>query len=493
MENDKGAIIDVGTLGAKLVASPIGTLALDLATGMLLRGVVRTPLVRLVDRWLCAALDGSDDPMTRNSRMERERLMIARAILHTFDRLLEKGALAPGFARVTLRLWARALTVPTASKPGACAFKARYGCDPPWVIAVSPEHACNLGCQGCYAGSDSGAATLNRRVLDRVISEAKELWGVNVVVVTGGEPFMYRSEGAEILDIVEKHRDSLFLIFTNGTLIDDSIARRLARLGNATVALSVEGMRETTDARRGPGVFDRVLEAASLLSAHGAAYGISATVTCENYRELMSDNFLDFFFKELNAFYGFLFQYMPVGRDYQVELMPTPRQRLDFWRRSWDVISNKKIFLFDFWNHGTLVHGCVAAGRERGYMHIDWDGEVTPCVFAQHSTGNVNDIFARGGNLNDIWDTPFFRAFREWQREYGYGSEKPSSEANWLIPCPVRDHHQIFRRLIERYDPVPEGAPAREALADKDYYRGLISYGEELNRLSRSIWEQEYL
>lgn len=37
MENDKGAIIDVGTLGAKLVASPIGTLALDLATGMLLR------------------------------------------------------------------------------------------------------------------------------------------------------------------------------------------------------------------------------------------------------------------------------------------------------------------------------------------------------------------------------------------------------------------------------------------------------------------------
>jgi hypothetical protein len=173
--------------------------------------------------------------------------------------------------------------------------------------------------------------------------------------------------------------------------------------------------------------------------------------------------------------------------------MPTPRQRLDFWRRSWDVISNKKIFLFDFWNHGTLVHGCVAAGRERGYMHIDWDGEATPCVFAQHSTGNINDIFTRGGNLNDIWDAPFFRAFREWQREYGYGSEKPSSEANWLIPCPVRDHHQIFRRLIERYDPVPEGAPAREALADKDYYRGMVSYGEELNRLSKDIWEGEYL
>jgi MoaA/NifB/PqqE/SkfB family radical SAM enzyme len=292
---------------------------------------------------------------------------------------------------------------------------------------------------------------------------------------------------------VQKHRDSLFVIFTNGTMIDDAVAERLGWMGNATVALSVEGMEESTDARRGPGMFDRVLESISHLRAHGAAFGISATVTRDNCLELMSDEFLDYFFFELDAFYGFLFQYMPVGGDYRVELMPTPAQRLEFWRRSWEVIEKKKVFLFDFWNHGTLVHGCVAAGRERGYLHVDWDGKVTPCVFAQYSTGNVHDVFSRGGDLNDIWDSPFFRAVREWQRGYGYGPEVPSREGNWLAPCPVRDHHGAFRGLLDEHHPEPENEPASKALSDDDYYEGLVSYGEELARLSRDVWEGEYL
>jgi len=32
-----------------------------------------------------------------------------------------------------------------------------------------------------------------------------------------------------------------------------------------------------------------------------------------------------------------------------------------------------------------------------------------------------------------------------------------------------------------------------EALADEEYYKGLVAYGEELSRLSRPIWEAEYL
>jgi MoaA/NifB/PqqE/SkfB family radical SAM enzyme len=493
MDKGKGPIIDIGAVGARLIASPAATPMIDAATRLLFRDLVRAPFMGVADRWLSAAANGNGKPTHPGSRVERERLLLTRAILDTFDRLAKKGAMSPQFGRVTGRLWARALTVPATSKPAVRDFRARYGCDPPWVIAVSPGRACNIHCPGCYASSDGSSARLHWSVFDRVLTEAKELWGVKVVVITGGEPFAYRSDGVELLDVVQKHRDSLFVIFTNGTMIDDAVAERLGWMGNATVALSVEGMEESTDARRGPGMFDRVLESISHLRAHGAAFGISATVTRDNCLELMSDEFLDYFFFELDAFYGFLFQYMPVGGDYRVELMPTPAQRLEFWRRSWEVIEKKKVFLFDFWNHGTLVHGCVAAGRERGYLHVDWDGKVTPCVFAQYSTGNVHDVFSRGGDLNDIWDSPFFRAVREWQRGYGYGPEVPSREGNWLAPCPVRDHHGAFRGLLDEHHPEPENEPASKALSDDDYYEGLVSYGEELARLSRDVWEGEYL
>jgi len=207
----------------------------------------------------------------------------------------------------------------------------------------------------------------------------------------------------------------------------------------------------------------------------------------------MSDEFLDYFLLELGGFYCFYFHYMPTGRDPDIALMPTPRQRLESWRHTWDAIATKKMCIYDFWNHGTLMNGCVAAGRARGYLYIDWDGKVMPCVFAPYAACNVQDVFARGGNLNDVLEMPFFSAIRGWQRDYGFGNGGPSREGNLLTPCPIRDHYGIFREWLDRFGPEPEDAPAMQALADEEYYKGLVAYGEELSRLSQPIWEAVYL
>jgi len=127
------------------------------------------------------------------------------------------------------------------------------------------------------------------------------------------------------------------------------------------------------------------------------------TATRNNCEEIFSDELIDFFFDEKSVFYGFVFQYMPEGREPDPALMPTPEQRLWMWKRSWEVIEERKIPLFDFWNHGTMIGGCVAAGRERGYLYVDWDGNVMPCVFAPYSTCNIHEIHSRGGTLNDAW------------------------------------------------------------------------------------------
>ena len=132
--------------------------------------------------------------------------------------------------------------------------------------------------------------------------------------------------------------------------------------------------------------------------------------------QILPDEFLDFFFTRQGAFYGFLFQHSPIGRGADFDRLPTPEQSLEFWQRSWEVVIKRRLFLLDFWNHGPLVEGCISAGRERGYIYIDWNGKVMPCVFAPYSTANIQEVYARGGTLDDVWNSPWFRAIRQWQR-----------------------------------------------------------------------------
>jgi MoaA/NifB/PqqE/SkfB family radical SAM enzyme len=300
---------------------------------------------------------------------------------------------------------------------------------------------------------------------------------------------MYRSGGKGLLDAVEKHPDVFFMFYTNGTLIDEKTAQRLAALGNATPAISVEGWRERTDERRGKGVFDRVLAAMERLRRAGVLFGISLTATRHNAEEILSEEFIDYFFEQQGALYGWIFQYMPIGRSYTLDLMPTPEQRLWMWKRSWEIVKKHKIFLADFWNHGTLSNGCIAGGRTRGggYLYIDWNGHVSPCVFVPYSPVNVKDIYAQGGTLNDVWANPFFADIRGWQESY------MQSKGNWLAPCLNRDHHAILDQLIAKHEPDPIDESARAALLDPEYGKGLEHYGELYENLSESIWHEQYL
>ena len=426
-------------------------------------------------------------------KIHGQRQLMALSVVYTIDRALERHVLSPHVARVILELWGRALLSPPGAGPVRQRFRAAYGCNPPWFVVIAPGRTCNLHCEGCYADSTSAAVGLPWHVVDRLISEARELWGIPLVVFSGGEPLAYRSEGKGVLDLVQKHHDCLYLMFTNGTLIDETVARRLADLGNLTPAISVEGLQESTEARRGKGVFGRIIQAMSLLRLVGVPFGISVTATSSNCDEILSDRLLDLFFGEQAAFYGFIFHYMPIGRNTAFERMPSAAQRLRLWRRSWEVIEKRRIFLFDFWNSGPLVEGCISAGREGGYMYIDWDGKVMPCVFAPYSVADVRQVYAGGGTLNDVWTAPFFQALRDWQHRYGYGQAEPQREGNWLRPCPIRDHYPMFRELVERYGAVPEDEAARQALRDVAYYKALAAYGLDVAEFSQEVWEREYL
>ena len=222
-------------------------------------------------------------------------------------------------------------------------------------------------------------------------------------------------------------------------------------------------------------------------------FGVSLTATRLNSDELLSDEVVDFFFKQQGALYGWIFHYMPIGRAYTLDLLPTPEQRVRLWERTWQLIRERQIFLADFWNMGTVTDGCVSAGREGGYLCVDWNGAVTPCVFMPYSPVNVNKVFAAGGTLDDVWAQPFFAGVRSWQNGYGFHNPQNMEHANWLIGCPIRDHHEELRHILLQHEPDPVDENACQALLDPGYAEGLIAYDQELARLTGPIWEEQYL
>ena len=56
--------------------------------------------------------------------------------------------------------------------------------------------------------------------------------------------------------------------------------------------MSIEGEKEITDARRGAGVYDRLIANMDELHRRGLIFGASVTVTTQNIREISSASFL---------------------------------------------------------------------------------------------------------------------------------------------------------------------------------------------------------
>ena len=202
-------------------------------------------------------------------------------------------------------------------------FKNEEGFYPPNLIVISVTMRCNFKCPGCWAMEySSKTPDLDINLLDKVIREGRDEMGIYFWTITGGEPFVRK----DLLDLYEKYHDCFFHIYTNGVLINDEVADRIARLGNVAPMISVEGLKEATDRRRGEGAWDRITAVMKRLKEHGVFFGFSATSTRQNVEETTSEKFIDKMM-ELGCMNGWYFQYIPIGNNPNPNLMLTPEQR----------------------------------------------------------------------------------------------------------------------------------------------------------------------
>jgi MoaA/NifB/PqqE/SkfB family radical SAM enzyme len=449
---------------------------------------VQRVVSREVQKHLLNILKASRLDSSHLPSVQDDRIAMGIAITESLRRALAGKHLSDAYLRGMLQVLIKTLFIDRGNPEQQQQFQEAFGKRAPSFLLLAPGKACNLRCPGCYSDSDDRTNALEWSLVDRIMEEAKNLWGERFFVISGGEPFAYRSEGKGIMELFEKHQDCFFMVYTNGTLIDDEVSKKLSRSGNALLFLSVEGFKELTDARRGAGMFDRIMEVMDRLNRDRVPFGISLTATCDNAEEILSDEFIDFMIDK-GAMLAFIFHYMPIGRSYTLDLMPTPEQRAWMWKRSWEVVREKKLFMPDFWNHGTCVDGCIAAGGhgQGGYFYIDWNGAVTPCVFMPYSPVNIRDVYAQGKTLNDVWQDPFFQAVRQWQYDY------VESGRSTITPCPNRDHHDELERLLLQYEPIPTDSNAADTLIDPEYTRGLVAYNRRFEAITGGIWDKHYL
>ena len=175
------------------------------------------------------------------------------------------------------------------------------------VVIWNLIRRCNLTCKHCYAQSADHdyAGELSTAEVFGVMDDLRA-FGVPVLILSGGEPLLR----PDIFEIAHRSKAMGFYtsLSTNGTLIDASMADRIAEVDFDYVGISLDGLRETHDKfRRLQGAYDRSLTALRLLNARGIKTGLRFTMTALNANdfpallELMrTEQVQKFYFSHLN-------------------------------------------------------------------------------------------------------------------------------------------------------------------------------------------------
>jgi len=270
----------------------------------------------------------------------------------------------------------------------------------PPIIIFSVTNECNLECKGCYAHflHKSNGEELSDVKLRKIVEEAEEL-GVSFFVIAGGEPFIR----PEILKIMKDFPKMIFLVFTNGTLIDDNLRNDLKKHKNIIPLVSLEGDREHTDFRRGDGTFSFITEIMSSMKKNKLFFGNSITLTRMNFDTVMEDSFIKNLVDHGCRFFLFL-EYTPAD------------ENTNDWLLSEDQRSKVKDLLIEYrkkypalfigvpWDEEN-IGGCMSAGR--GFVHINASGDLEPCPFAPYS-----DINLKNSSLKNALQSDFLKTLR---------------------------------------------------------------------------------
>jgi MoaA/NifB/PqqE/SkfB family radical SAM enzyme len=325
-------------------------------------------------------------------------------------------------------------------------FKARRkkGVVFPPFLHLSVINSCNLRCQGCWVDVQSPREMVPLGELDSIVRDAKS-HGNAFFGLLGGEPFLHPN----LLDLLERHPDCYFQIFTNGQLITPEIAQRLRSLGNATPLVSIEGDSIVSDERRGSrNVLDRSLRGLQACLDAGLVTGVATSLCRSNIDSLLSDDWLKRLIG-MGVHYAWFHGYRPVGPDASPELALSPEELVRVRRFVVEARARLPIVIVDAYYDGKGEALCpMAIGLTH---HVGPSGDIEPCPIIQLAVENVH-----GGSFYDkVTESAFLADMREAAAAHSRG-------------CVVLENPRLILEIADRHgarDTTQRGTARDELLA----------------------------
>lgn len=290
----------------------------------------------------------------------------------------------------------------------------------PRLVAWELTRRCNLKCRHCRANAgigEKGELTLAeaKALVDDIASFAKP-----ILILTGGEPLLC----AWIWDIAAyaKGKGLKPVIGTNATLIDETVAGKIAAVGIPRVSVSLDfpSAAEHAAFRGVEGAFEASLKGIAVLRRAGVEVQVNTTVTKLN-RHLLPDLHALAIRVGAQAFHPFLL--VPTGRGAELadaELTAAEYEETLRW-----IYETQKTSPLEFkptdaphyqrivcQNGGACRRGCLAG---TGFCFVSHVGEVQPCGYFDLKLGNV-----RERKFSEIWEeSPVFDDLRHPERLKG--------------------------------------------------------------------------
>lgn len=312
----------------------------------------------------------------------------------------------------------------------------REGIHVPPIMIFSITNKCNLHCKGCYhlALHRSSRPEMSVDKLRSILAEAKEL-GISFMVIAGGEPLVRK----EFLDITRDFPQMIFLVFTNGLLIDDDLLAKLKGQRNLVPVISLEGWEEDTDGRRGKGVYEQLQRIIEKIKSIGLFWSVSLTVTRSNFATITDHQFVRFL-TDLGCRLFFFLEYTPIKEGTE-DWVLTDEQRANLLALRDSFRSRFSALFIAVPGDEEEIGGCLSAGR--GFIHVNAEGDVEPCPFVPYSDTNLRDL-----SLKDALQSEFLRTIRQ---NHAQLSETEGGCALWIEREWVRSllHKKSVREIYD--------------------------------------------
>jgi len=302
---------------------------------------------------------------------------------------------------------------------------------PPFLVSYSITTKCNLMCKHCYSESVDQAAPdeLSTEEAFRLMDDLSK-WGISLLVIDGGEPLCRE----DMLDVV-KYASSKGLRTTlgsNGTFIDEAMAREMLDAGIKSVAISVDGAdAQTHDSFRGiSGAFAQTLKCVEACRKANLAFQFNMVIRKETLSQLEDMLYMAV---DYGASAAEFFDLVAAGRAkeecQEQVLSPDERKRAMEWLAQAQedcpivirvpacpmyplLLQQQEIqprhFPKEMLRRIPYYGRACAAGMPFGYLVVRANGEINPCMLLQANLGNV-----REKSIRQIWqESPILAQLR---------------------------------------------------------------------------------